>query len=417
MTRGTIDNRPETMRLGRVIGEYGDATRGPTLLCIAGMHGNEPSGVHALRRVFAALGEHEPTCHGRLIGLAGNVAALTTGARFIDRDLNRIWGEEDVAAARSGAGGANSTDGAKGANGANGGVGADGVAVPGCDSESNEQRELLARLDPLLGDSGSDVYFLDLHTTSADGAPFALMGDTLRNRAFSGHFPVPVILGLEEQLSGTITEYVNERGAVTVGFEAGRHDDPVSIDRHEAAVWLGLAGAGVLTPKSMPHVARASRLLDESADGLARIMEVRYRHAVRPDDGFTMRPGYRTFQHVRMGEILGEDRQGPVAAPVSGQILLPLYQRQGSDGFFIARPVRRMWLTLSALLRRLRADHCLPMLPGIVRDRAHSGVLLANPRIARFLTNEVFHLFGFRRCTLQGGRRVYRRRTHDFDGR
>ncbi|MGB0715355.1 MAG: succinylglutamate desuccinylase/aspartoacylase family protein [Phycisphaerae bacterium] len=389
MTRGTIDVRSINLSQGRVIGDVDGAHSGPILLCIASMHGNEPSGVLALQRVFAALGEHQPSMRGRLVGLVGNLSALSAGVRFVDRDLNRIWSPRDLDAVRS--------------DEAN-------------DSEADEQRDLLSHIDPLFA-TGRDIFFLDLHTTSADGAPFALMGDTLRNRAFSRCFPVPVILGLEEQLSGTVTEYVNERGAVTVGFEAGRHDDLVSVDRHEAAIWMALRGTSILRSGSMPHVKRSADLLEDSAAGLSRILEVRYRHAVRSHDEFEMMPGYETFQPVRMGEILGRDRHGPVAAPVDGQIILPLYQRQGSDGFFLARPVRRFWLTLSALLRRLRADYLLPLLPGIVRHPEQSGVLLANPRIARFLTNEIFHLFGFRRCTPEEGRLVYKRRTHDFDGR
>ena len=35
--------------------------------------------------------------------------------------------------------------------------------------------------------------------------------------------------------------------------------------------------------------------------------------------------------------LLAEDRRGLIRAREAGYVLLPLYQAQGSDGFFIAR--------------------------------------------------------------------------------
>ena len=38
-----------------LIGRYGDAATGSRLLCVGGLHGNEPAGVYALRRVIDTL--------------------------------------------------------------------------------------------------------------------------------------------------------------------------------------------------------------------------------------------------------------------------------------------------------------------------------------------------------------------------
>ena len=65
---------------------------------------------------------------------------------------------------------------------------------------------------------------IDLHSTSADGLPFATVGDTMRNRRFAQNLPVTILLGIEEQLDGTMLEYLNNLGAVTLGFEGGQHD-------------------------------------------------------------------------------------------------------------------------------------------------------------------------------------------------
>ena len=75
----------------RLIGTASGPAGGPILLCVAGIHGNEPAGVHAVRRVLAALDSRLDKLEGSLVALAGNLAALKAGRRFVDRDLNRAW--------------------------------------------------------------------------------------------------------------------------------------------------------------------------------------------------------------------------------------------------------------------------------------------------------------------------------------
>jgi succinylglutamate desuccinylase len=50
---------------------------------------------------------------------------------------------------------------------------------------------------------------------------------------------------------------------------------------------------------------------------------------------FKMFPGFQNFSPIRKGEPLATDRHGIVYAPNGGCILMPLYQGQGNDGFFI----------------------------------------------------------------------------------
>jgi len=382
----TRDGGRETRR---VIGRFDGTRPGPTLICLGSIHGNEPSGTRALQRVLGLLSARAPEFRGVLIGVTGNLAALARGVRFVDKDLNRIWLPKHLKQLRD--------------------------EPVGC-AEDAEQEALVNVLDDCFGGGHDNVFFLDLHTTSAPGIPFALIGDTLQNRAFALQFPVPIILGLEEQLSGTITEYVNRRGAVTVGFEAGQHDDPTSIDRQEAAIWIGLCAAGILAAGAMPQVHKSRALLRALCRGVPPILEVRYRHAVSASDRFRMKPGYKTFQPVNRGEILAQDRHGSLAAPIAGRILLPLYQDQGTDGFFLATPVKKIWLRVSRVLRIIGAEALLPLLPGVRRDPDRPGTLLVDPVIARFLAADVFHLFGFRRCGPREGKLVFTRR-HDFTAR
>jgi succinylglutamate desuccinylase len=105
-----------------------------------------------------------------------------------------------------------------------------------------------------------------------------------------------------------------------------------------------------------------------------------------------------------------------VRVPDDGLLLMPRYQGQGDDGFFLGREVRAFWLRLSAWLRRLPLERVLPLLPGVRRDvRAHR-TLLVRPSVARWLTFEVFHLLGYRWARRDAAELVFVRRP-DVYGR
>ena len=355
---------------GRVLGRVGPAG-GPVLVCVAGLHGNEPAGVVGLGKVIERLESDPEGLRGELIGLLGNRCALVAGKRFLRRDLNRMWQLERLR--RLHAGGAPEGP------------------------EEEELRALDRELAPLLAGASGRLHVLDLHTTSAPGPAFAVLDDTLANRAFALGLGVPLVLGLEEELDGPLLHYLVDRGAVAAGFESGQHEDPGAVDAAEAAVWLALEASGVLAPGSRPEPVAARRRLADGADGLPRVTEVVHRHPVAPGDGFAMAPGFLGFEPVDAGQALGRDRGGTIAAPRRGRLLMPLYQSQGDDGYFLVRDVRPLWLRLSTLLRRLRLERWLHLLPGVRRHPERPGAFVVDRRVARWYALEIFHLLGFRR--------------------
>jgi succinylglutamate desuccinylase len=68
-------------------------------------------------------------------------------------------------------------------------------------------------------------------------------------------------------------------------------------------------------------------------------VHVHHRHALWPDDGFRMEPGFANLQRIREGELLARDNHGEIRAPETGVLLMPLYQTLGDDGFFLGREV------------------------------------------------------------------------------
>ncbi|MCS6798334.1 MAG: succinylglutamate desuccinylase/aspartoacylase family protein [Myxococcota bacterium] len=358
-------------RIERCVGRRRGTRPGPTLLVVGAIHGNEPAGVLAAIRLLERLEADGVELRGELVCLAGNLRALRLGRRYVDRDLNRLWTEASLAA-----------------------LPARLAGDP--DAEDHEQAELRDAIEHALREARGPVYALDLHTTSAAGFAFALYGDTLRQRSFAKHFPLPAILGLEEQVDGVLVEWLGRLGATTLCIEAGQHDDPVSVDNLVACLTVALAAAGLVEPERLPGHAAALAHLEAGRGGLPRVMEVLHRHPVSPSDGFVMEPGFANIARVRAGQLLARTRDGEIRAPRDGLLFLPLYQAQGSDGFFLGREVGRWRLRASKWLRRAGLDRTLPWLPG-VRRTGRGDALALSPRAARIYPQELFTTFGYRR--------------------
>ncbi len=375
--------------LRRVVGRVEGSAPGPTLVCIAALHGNEPAGVEAFRRVLKSLRETKPDLKGELIGIAGNLEALARRRRYIDADLNRRWHIKHLQSIEH------------------------TLDSPQECAEDRERNDLVSQLERIF-EAVPSVFFLDLHTTSSRGVPFAAIGDTLPNRQFAKPFPVPIILGLEEQLDGTISEYLTNRGHVTLTLEAGQHDSPATVDNAEAAIWIALASAGLLGEDDA-RVARSQSVLTRNAASVPRFLEVRYRHVVSPVDRFEMEPGFDSFDIVRPGQLLGRDRDGEIRSRWNARILMPLYQELGDDGFFIIREFKPIWLRVSALLRYLRADAVVHWLPGISRHPTRPDTLIVDRRIARWYSLDLLHLIGYRRKRAFGKALLVSRRGRGGD--
>jgi len=133
---------------GRRLGSYTIGRPGPTLLVVGGLHGNEPAGVAAARRVLLDLERHALPLRGKLIALAGNPAALEQGRRYFQRDLNRLWELRTVEAIRRRASGTNGPD-------------------------EQALADLAGEIQDAAREASSGLVALDLHTTSGHSPCFS----------------------------------------------------------------------------------------------------------------------------------------------------------------------------------------------------------------------------------------------------
>ena len=399
-SREDRDAPPLGPDLVREQGSYSAGQAGPLVVITAGMHGNEPAGILAARRILQQLEQRALPLRGRIVVLAGNMSSLALGVRYVQEDLNRMWSEDAVAAILT----------------------RDPADLR---HEDRDLQQLIRVIESwVTGDrseSWEHVVFLDLHSTSGSGPPFTIIGDTLQNRQIAFEFGIPAILGLEENIGGTLLGFLSIRGYAAVGIEGGQHDEPSTIDNHEAAIWLTLVAARMLWPREVPELDRHRVCLAAAASGTPPVVELRYRHGLVEEEEFEMVDGLTNFLPVQKGRLLAhaQRRDEPrveVRCQEDGILLLPRYQGQGLDGFFIGRKVNPRWLSLSSWLRKLKLDSLLTYLPGVSRPGDAAGRLQVDQRVARWLSLQLFHLMGYRRRHVEGRYVVFEKRVEKPPG-
>ena len=285
---------------------------GPLLLCLAGIHGDEPAGITAAKRVAAEL---DDSICGSFVALAGNLSALRATRRYIDVDLNRLWTDDRIAELRSPIGNTDSR------------------------IEAQEQNELLNCLDSYLNKASRDIFFIDLHSTSSESIPFAVTIGNSNQRGLTKCFPVPVIRVVHGKIPGSIIDFMARQGSAAITFEGGAHAAPVTIAAHEAALWLALEHAGIVKNSHFQKTTQHEEFLRTQARSIDGVYEVFYKHDLTADDNFSMLPDIRNFEVVHKGDLLAYDKRGEVRALDDGYVFLPTYRFPSDYGFFLIRPL------------------------------------------------------------------------------
>lgn len=303
--------------LERVLGTYQGRDAGPLLVATAGVHGNEPAGVVACRRVLRELAARRPRLSGRFVALSGNRAALARDVRSIDHDLNRLWTRDELARTRA------SEPEARGL-------------------EHRELADLAEVLEREFARAPGPVTLFDLHSTSGDGPPFTLLAHPRHALELARALDVPVLLGLERILGSTLIDWAHKLGHRSIVLEAGQNAAESTVDHHESALWAALVSCGLLAEEEAPELALHRARLARAAGELPRVLEISHRHELQPGERFEMVPGWANFAPVNEGELIA--RSGPnlehdVRAPMTATMIMPRYQGQGLDGYFLARAV------------------------------------------------------------------------------
>lgn len=308
--------------IDRVIGRHEGKEDGPLLVVFGGIHGNEPAGVCALNLIFKML-EVEPITdlsfeyNGTILGLIGNRRSFALQQRFISRDLNRIWTDDNVKRILN-------TDKSL------------------LQHEALELREILDLIHAELANRKySRLIVLDMHTTSSFGGIFTLPTNEEESIRIALELHAPVIRGMIDGIEGTTLHYFRSDNfdipTVACVFESGQHNEDLSINRAIAAITNCMRTIEAIKPNNVENV--HDLLLMEYSSDLPKLSQLHSMHPIATGDNFRMMPNYKNFQPVSEGEPLAEDKNGVITADADGMILMPLYQEKGEDGFFLIQKI------------------------------------------------------------------------------
>jgi succinylglutamate desuccinylase len=306
----------------RKLGEITGKEKGPLLILIGQIHGNEIAGTEAILRLFSRIDdefEKNPSFYikGKIVGLIGNLHAAEEKVRYVHQDLNRIWtlpylnivkkSPQDV-----------------------------------LNSEEKEFLSLFRAIEEEVYKYPSEFLFLlDLHTTTATGGIFIIPTEGEASLKVAESLYAPQIDGLMQDLGGTLVSFVQEQPwpvpSDALVFESGQHDDPESIDNALSAV-INCLRSLKMVPEESVELNHDERLKKWS-DRLPQKTKMVYRHSLHPEDQFRMEAGYENFMPVHKGQLLAKDRKGDIRSPMDGYILMPLYKNKGHDGFFIIEEI------------------------------------------------------------------------------
>ena len=351
----------------RIITNFSSSLNRPTIVFFAGIHGNETAGVFALNEFLKS--DALENLKGNLYAIAGNLEALSVNKRFIEQDLNRLWTQDNLENLKSN---------------------------NNLKAENLEQLDLYNLLKEIKDKHSGPIYFIDLHTTSSKTLPFITINDALINRKFSQQFPVPIVLGIEEYLSGPLLSYINQLGYVSLGFESGQHDDVDAVLNGLSFIYLTLVFAEVLNKNDLVDFEIHYNRLKHQSQNNNHVFEVTYLHKIKQNDNFKMVNGFNSFQKIAKGKRLAISNNKDIFSEYNARIFMPLYQSQGEEGFFIIKTIKPIFLKMSELLRRYKGDNLLVLLPGISWHDRKKGILSVNLKVTKYLAKQIFHVFGFR---------------------
>jgi uncharacterized protein len=315
--------------------QFNSLTRGPRLIVLGAVHGNEVCGSLAIRRVLAEFASGQLRIkRGRVSFVpVTNGLAYAKGKREGDRNLNRDFRP---------------------------------AVVP----LDNEDR-IANVLAPLLA---SHDILLDLHSFNSQGDPFIFLGpennsDELEpfsqqaqeedfaaalgpKRVVHGWMPA-FALGVSRRANDKVsygvgtTEYMRSQGGIAVTVECGNHADPLAPEVAYQAIHRALRnfdlievcdvhGAVVAIPSKLEAKAGPSEVLE--------LYEVIDKNHV--DDTF-IKP-WRSFDAIQAGEVIAhraaqDGRPGqPVTAPHAGRVVFPNANAVvGKEWFYLARMSHR----------------------------------------------------------------------------
>ena len=242
---------------------------GPNLVIMAGVHGDEPCGVVALRE---AMSKYTIT-RGRITWIIGSPEAVINSRREYQTNLNRMFRADWL--------------------------------LSKFEKQTYEyvrSRELM----PILAEADA---LLDIHSsTTPDTIPFVICESQSYQTA--ALLPVTIVVSGIDTLHPTGTDaYVNEKGRQGICIECGNHNDLQAVEVAKEAIKSFLCAFGVIQ-------------IEELASPIAQ-RYIKAEWIYKNKSKFLLAKDFPEFARINEGEVIGYDGGKAIYANTSGVILFP----------------------------------------------------------------------------------------------
>ncbi len=312
--------RAKFFNLDKLIGKYTGKEAGPMLVIFGAMHGNEPAGVEAIKMILRELAlepYHNPDfiVRGSLLGLVGNLQAYKQNVRFLNKDLNRCWTDQFVQKSVA------------------------NKAINNIEESQEIAQALTIIRKHVELHNPSEIYVLDIHTTSSKGGIFTITSDDQKSLSIGKSLHAPVVMGMMNGLEGTSMHFFNGENmgipTTAFSFEAGQHEDILSPGRAYSAIVNTMKSIGMVASQDVEN--RHEKILIEFSKDLPSVTSLSYKFNIPEGASFVMDSGFVSFDKIKKGQRLATMNNQVIYSEDDGRILMPLYQKQGEEGFFIVK--------------------------------------------------------------------------------
>lgn len=258
--------------------------KGPKSIIIAGMHGDEPCGVHAFLKILPKL----QIDNGEVTFLIGNPKALGKNIRFTEYNLNRALRNAKYYSKK--------------------------------DKETYEYKRAQFLKKIMLR---ADVA-LDLHSTRNPGKPFIIC----ENNAFNivDKFPenfVRRVSGFAKIEPGATDDFMNDNGKIGIGIECGQHDDPNAVNVAISAI------------DSFLHIRGHFKKMIQYKKPRRQTLKINKLYKTR--DNFVLTRVFQDFETIKAGTVVGYDAKRKISVNKKSVILFAHNcSKQNEEAFLLA---------------------------------------------------------------------------------
>ena len=251
--------------------EFDSGNPGPNILIFGGIHGNEHCGVKAIEMFMENLNSGRFTLlNGKVTFAFGNIPALKQNVRFIDKDMNRIFVDNNFDK-----------------------------------FEGSSEYERVSFLKTLF--EGKDA-FLDLHSAKSPCLDFLISEEEslILASELSSSFIVTGWKNFSE-VAGDTENYALGKGLKALTYEAGQHDDMISIENSYSMILKFLSVHGMI---NYTFVKREAKVLN---------LKTLY---LKTSESDSLIPIIENFTFVKKDELL-IDGARQVRAPFDCYLVFP----------------------------------------------------------------------------------------------